>query len=241
MLVMKIRRKLSISHHRLGSSVETVGRFHPGARGIVAAVAACMGGRLGPTRPRRIIGCAVAVVMTTGILLLTCSDALAQQENVPPIAAAPRLRLGGSAGVGVGSFGAAAAASGRVGVQITQFLAASYQITRTGSREFLGGNSDAWTSHGLLIEYMKPGKMFAIGAGPSFASGTVKHGCFTVMTECNPPSTSESYNRLGFDGRVAYTFGANRPAWRGGFTLELGLHASPHSGVFTFGIGFDIF
>jgi hypothetical protein len=176
-----------------------------------------------------------------GLLLLLAPDAWAQQAPVSTTSAGPRLRLGGSVGVGAGSYGLGAAASARIGIQMTPYLAASYQISRAGSGDFWGDNEDWWTSHALMLEFMVPGRMFAIGLGPSLASGRVETGCFAILTECDPPRTSESYNALGFDGRIAYTFGANRPEVRGGFTLEFGVHASPHGGVGIFGIGFDLF
>jgi hypothetical protein len=83
--------------------------------------------------------------------------------------------------------------------------------------------------------------MVAIGAGPALAAGTLEKGCFSILTACNPPPTSQSYLGLGFDARIAVTFGANKPTVRGGITLEFGFHTSPHSAMGSLGIGFDLF
>jgi|GEM_PF-7019292 len=174
------------------------------------------------------------------LLLVAGSAALAAEANPPPSRSAPRVRLGVSAGLGTGSYGLADAESARGGIQITPFLAASYQNTRAGSSDFWGDNKDNWTSHALLVEFMAPEQMFAIGAGPSLAKGTVESGCF-MSKECNPPRSSDDYRGLGLDGRLAHTFGANRPTIRGGFTLELSFHMSPHSDLVTLGIGLDLF
>jgi hypothetical protein len=43
-------------------------------------------------------------------------------------------------------------------------------------------------------------------------------------SDCSLPPGSSDYGGLGFEGLLAYTFGANRPKFRGGFTIELALH-----------------
>jgi hypothetical protein len=151
--------------------------------------------------------------------------------------AAARIKLGGSVGAGLGSIGLAGAASGRIGVQITPPLAVSYPITAAGTAFF---DSDSWTSNALLVEFVPLGSMLSMGAGPSIVSGTVTHTCL-LGGDCSPPPSTRDYLGCGFDARMGYTFGANRPHIRGGFTLELDLHLSPEDTVVTTGIGFDIF
>ena len=126
-------------------------------------------------------------------------------------------------------------------MQIRPFLATSYQITGTSTGDFWGTNTDAWTSHALFVEIMRPGSMFSVGGGPSITSGTIKRGCFAILTECGPPPTSEDFFGLGFDGRLAYTFGLNRPTVRAGFTLEVAVHASQRGATGILGIGVDMF
>jgi hypothetical protein len=180
-------------------------------------------------------------VLTAFILLLTSTEVSAQEAAHTVEAATPRFRFGVSVGVGVGSVktdaGEGLAASLRAGVQITRVVAVSYQVTAAGTiYGFPTGKSDSWTSHALLVEYMAPGRMFSIGGGPSIVSGSTSW----TNNEANM-SSSSPYLGLGFDGRAAYTFGANLPEFRCGFTVELAVHVSPQDYAVVPGIGFDLF
>ena len=169
------------------------------------------------------------------------TKALAQETLGTVRTSVSRLRLGASVGLGIGSFGLAGAASARAGVQITPSWAASLQATAAETGEIFGGDNDNWRSYAVLIEWVLPGRMVVLGGGPALATGTRSFQCPGFFNDCGRPTTSEGYVSPGFDGRLAVTFGANRPTIRGGFTLEAAVHASPHSVLLTGGIGFDIF
>jgi hypothetical protein len=150
----------------------------------------------------------------------------------------PRPRLGGSVGIGGGTMGIGAAASARAGIQLKPSWAVSYQIAASETSVSVLGDSDDWRSHTLLTEFTWPGTLFTLGGGPSIASGNRTYFCGFGCSTSHPPS---SYTGLGFDWRLATTFGANRPTRRGGFTLELAGHHTAQDSVVVFGIGADLF
>jgi len=183
------------------------------------------------------LGTLFSAALVVCLVLLADVEASAEEGTVTAASAPVRIRLGASAGVGLGSMGLAGAASARAGVQITPSLAVSYQITAAATALF---DEDSWISHALFFETVVPGTMFSIGGGPSIVSGTVTQRCI-FGSDCTPPPSSQSYLGPGFDGRLAYTFGTNRPTIRGGFTLELAVHVSPKDTLVVAGIGFDVF
>ena len=210
--------------------------------GPLVAVARRMRTKIEPPKPNRRPRAGCSGVLTALVVLFASTHALAQEAtnvtNSTPVSTPARLRFGVSAGVGLGSLTLGAAASARLGIQITPSVATSYQITSAITGGFLSGE-DIWTSHALLIELTPPGSMFSIGGGPAIASGTRRSCAWT--SDCTEPRTSKDYLGLGFDARLARTFGANRPNLRAGFTLELAVHVSPEDAAATLGIGFDIF
>ena len=177
------------------------------------------------------------LVLIGSILLpLTASLAFAQDGTVEKAEVFPRLRLGGSAGLGGVTMGIGVAASGRAGIQIKSSWAVSYQFSVCGTAEVLG-SSDDWRSHALLLEFTVPESLVTLGGGPSIVSGHIKPSC-GFWCAAAPPS---DYTDVGLDFRIARTFGARRPNVRGGFTLELAVHSSIHDTVGVLGIGADLF
>jgi hypothetical protein len=177
------------------------------------------------------------LVLTASILLsLTASQAFAQDGTVEKAEVFPRLRLGGSAGLGGGTMGIGVAASARAGIQIKSSWAVSYQFSVCGTEEFFK-SSDIWKSHALLLEVTVPETLITLGGGPSIVSGRREPSC---GVECIAPAPSD-YTDVGLDFRFARTFGARRPNVRGGFTLELALHSAMRDTVVVLGIGADLF
>ena len=147
------------------------------------------------------------------------------------------LRLGGSAGLGYGTMGMTGAASARAGIQIKSSWAVSYQFSAVKTKDALWETkSDVWKSHALLVEFTVPDTLITLGGGPSIVSGHIDQPCGLSCTA--PPS---NYTGVGLDFRAALTFGAKRPNWRGGFTVELAVHSSIHDTVVVLGIGADLF
>jgi hypothetical protein len=195
--------------------------------------------RLGHTKPQGMrLGIGTACLTTC---LLLSADAWAlPQEALGATRMAPRLRLGGSVGVAIGSF--ERVASGRAGIQFTPLFATSIQVTRASTSDFMfHTEEDKWTSYALLFELMPKGGMIAIGGGASFASGVYKKSCFSVLALCDPPPSYDNYTGAGFDARFSATFGATRPTFRGGLSMELALHKSPHSTMISASLGLDMF
>ena len=182
-----------------------------------------------------------ALVLTASILLsLTASQAFAQETTIEKAEVFPRLRLGGSAGLGYGTMGMTGAASARAGIQIKSSWAVSYQFSAVKTEDKLWGTkSDVWDSHALLVEFTVPETLITMGGGPSVVSGHIfKSSCGVSGCSTAPPS---NYTGVGLDFRAALTFGAKRPNWRGGFTVELAVHSSIHDTVVVLGIGADLF
>jgi hypothetical protein len=179
-----------------------------------------------------------ALVLTASILLsLTASQAFAQETTIEKAEVFPRLRLGGSAGLGYGTMGMTGAASARAGIQIKSSWAVSYQFSAVKTKDALWETkSDVWKSHALLVEFTVPDTLITLGGGPSIVSGHIDQPCGLSCTA--PPS---NYTGVGLDFRAALTFGAKRPNWRGGFTVELAVHSSIHDTVVVLGIGADLF
>jgi hypothetical protein len=178
-----------------------------------------------------------AFVLAAAVLLsLTASQAFAQDGTLEKAEVFPRLRLGGSVGVGGGTMGLGAAASARAGIQVKSSWAVSYQFSACATAEVLG-SSDDWRSHALLLEFTVPETLITLGGGPSIVSGHIKPSC-GFWCAAPPPS---DYTDVGLDFRVARSFGARRPNVRGGFTLELAVHSSIHDTVAVLGIGADLF
>ena len=176
------------------------------------------------------------VCLTSALLSFGVSQSFAQDGTVEQSESFPRLRLGGSAGLGEGSIGIAAAASARAGLQIRSSWAVSYQLSAAGTAQIFG-NSDTWTSHALLVEFTVPEKLITLGGGPSFVSGHIDRSC-GLFCVSPPPS---DYKGVGFDWRVGFTLGARRPRVRGGFTVELAGHHTAHDTAVVVGIGADLF
>ena len=179
-----------------------------------------------------------ALVLTASILLsLTASQAFAQEATIEKAEVFPRLRLGGSAGLGYGTMGMTGAASARAGIQIKSSWAVSYQFSAVKTKDALWETkSDVWKSHALLVEFTVPETLITLGGGPSIVSGHV-YSCGT----CSPLDYTGDYTGVGLDFRAGISFGARRPSVRGGFTLELAVHSSIHDTVAVLGIGADLF
>ena len=179
-----------------------------------------------------------AFVLTTAILLsVTASPAFAQDGNVAEAEVFPRLRLGGSAGLGYGTIGIAGAASARAGVQIKSSWAVSYQFSAVKTKDKLWeSKADAWESHALLAEFTVPKTLITLGGGPSIVSGHIVQPC---GVSCTAPTAN--YTDVGFDVRAGISIGAKRPNVRGGFTLELAVHSSIHDTAAVLGVGADLF
>jgi hypothetical protein len=177
-----------------------------------------------------------ALVLTASVLL-TASQAFAQDVTVAKAEVFPRLRLGGSAGLGYGTMGIAGAASARAGIQIKSSWAVSYQFSAVKTEDKLWGTkSDVWNSHALLVEFTVPKTLITLGGGPSIVSGHIVQPC---GVSCTAPTAH--YTDVGFDFRGALTFGARRPNVRGGFTVELAVHSAIRDTVAVLGIGADLF
>jgi hypothetical protein len=182
-----------------------------------------------------------AFVLTTAILLsATASPVFAQDGTVAKAEVFPRLRLGGSAGLGYGTMGMTGAASARAGIQIKSSWAVSYQFSAVKTEDALWGTkSDVWNSHALLVEFTVPETLITLGGGPSIVSGHIfKSSCGVSGCSTAPPS---NYTGVGLDLRAALTLGARRPNLRGGFTVELAVHSAIHDTVAVLGIGADLF
>ena len=171
------------------------------------------------------------------LLSATVSPAFAQDGTVAKAEVFPRVRLGGSAGLGYGTMGIAGAASARAGIQIKSSWAVSYQFSAVKTKDKLWETkSDVWYSHALLAEFTVPETLITLGGGPSIVSGHIVQPCGAM---CTAPTAH--YTDAGFDFRAGISFGAKRPNVRGGFTLELAVHSSMHDALAVIGVGADLF
>jgi hypothetical protein len=179
-----------------------------------------------------------ALVLTASILLsLAASQAFAQDGIVEKAEVFPRLRLGGSAGLGYGTMGIAGAASARAGIQIKSSWAASYQFSAMQTKDKLWETkSDVWESHALLVEFTVPETLITLGGGPSIVSGHIVQPC---GVSCTAPTAN--YTDVGFDFRAGMSVGAKRPNVRGSFTVELAVHSSIHDTLAVLEVGADLF